>query len=207
VLALVLGLVLLWVVLAVLGGLGGGFYYYKVHGFAAGIGDGADSLAAITDTTPLRDTTAARTPAIHDSDSRPPRRSPESSATPAPLPTPPRPAAPAQSSDSARAGQAPRRETAPGDSGGIRIIGLPRGSTVMIDEKPVTEPVTRLPAGPHAVGVSAPRFNFYADTVVVRAGDTLELSPPLTAIGAPVPARRPSDARRSPRRRGPRCFG
>ena len=46
----------------------------------------------------------------------------------------------------------------------------------MIDEKPVTESVSRLPPGPHAVGVSAPRYNFYADTVTVRAGEETRLT-------------------------------
>jgi hypothetical protein len=78
-----------------------------------------------------------------------------------------------------------------GDSGGIRVVGLPRGSTVMIDEKPVSESVTRLAPGPHAVGVSAPRFNFYSDTIVVRAGEIAEVSPQLSPIGSPdLPRRR-----------------
>jgi len=76
------------------------------------------------------------------------------------------------------------------DSGAIRVVGLPRGSTVMIDEKPVSDAVTRLPPGPHAVGVSAPRFNFYMDTIVVRPGETAEVSPQLTPIGAPDLPRR-----------------
>jgi hypothetical protein len=77
------------------------------------------------------------------------------------------------------------------DSGGIRIVGLPRGSTVMIDERPVTEPVTRLAPGPHAVGVSAPRFNFYTDTFVVRPGEIQEITPSLSPIGSPeLPRRR-----------------
>src|SRR6476660_9215222 len=53
----------LWLVVAVLGGGGGAFYYYKAHGFATG-GETADSVSTVTDTTPLRDTTAARTPAL-----------------------------------------------------------------------------------------------------------------------------------------------
>jgi hypothetical protein len=77
-----------------------------------------------------------------------------------------------------------------GDSGGIRIIGLPRGSTVMIDEKPVTEPLTRLPPGLHALGVSAPRFNFFSDSVNVRPGEILEITPQLSPLGAPEPPRR-----------------
>jgi hypothetical protein len=57
---------------------------------------------------------------------------------------------------------------------------------VLIDERPVTEPVTRLPPGPHALAISAPRFNFFSDTIVIRAGDTLELTPQLSPIGAPA---------------------
>jgi hypothetical protein len=61
----------------------------------------------------------------------------------------------------------------------------------MIDEKPVSESVTRLAPGPHAVGVSAPRFNFYSDTIVVRAGEIAEVSPQLSPIGSPdLPRRR-----------------
>jgi hypothetical protein len=77
-----------------------------------------------------------------------------------------------------------------GDSGGIRIIGLPRGSTVMIDERPVSEPLTRVAPGPHALGVSAPRFNFFSDTVLVKPGETLEITPQLSAIGSPEPPQR-----------------
>jgi hypothetical protein len=70
----------------------------------------------------------------------------------------------------------------------VRLVGLPRGSTVLIDERPVTEPVTRLPPGPHALAISAPRFNFFSDTIIIRPGDTLALTPELTPIGAPSPA-------------------
>jgi hypothetical protein len=60
----------------------------------------------------------------------------------------------------------------------------------MVDERPVTEPITRLAPGPHAIAISAPRFNFYSDTIVVRPGQIQDLSPPLTAIGSPVLQRR-----------------
>jgi serine/threonine protein kinase len=172
----------LWVVLAVLGGGGGAFYYYRSQGFAPGIGADADSAASAADTTPFRDTTAARTPA------------PKADGTPAPsapaptlAPTPPRPPEPATRTVDSTSAPAP----VSGDSGGIRLVGLPRGSTVMIDEKPVSEPMTRLTPGPHAVGVSAPRFNFYSDTIVVRPGEIAEVSPQLTPIGSPdLPRRR-----------------
>jgi len=173
----------LWVVVAVLGGGGGAFYYYKSHGFAPGIGAAADSAASAADTTQLRDTTAARTPALKG-DSTPAM----AASAPAPMlaPAPPRPPAPAGTADSAST-----PDPVSGDSGGIRVVGLPRGSTVMIDEKPVSESMTRLTPGPHAIGVSAPRFNFYSDTIVVRPGEIAEVSPQLTPIGSPdLPRRR-----------------
>jgi hypothetical protein len=173
----------LWLVVAVLGGMGGAYYYYESRGFAAGTSATTDSAPAgiATDTTPLRDTTAASTPAIPTpSDSAP-------SAAPEPAP-PARPSAgpPVRSSD----------------SGGIRVIGLPRGSAVMIDGNPATEAVTRLAPGPHALGVSAPRFNFYSDTIVVRSGEITEVGPELTPIGEPQPERRRA-VRRDPCRPGP----
>jgi hypothetical protein len=173
----------LWIVLAVLGGGGGAYYYYKSHGFAAGADGAADSAATTAaDTTPFRDTTAARTPALSTDTSRAGAGAPPA---PAPVPTPSRPPVHARPADSARAS-----DPVTGDSGGIRVVGLPRGSTVMIDERPVSESVTRLPPGPHAIGVSAPRYNFYSDTILVRPGEITEISPPLTAIGSPEAPRR-----------------
>ena len=182
----------LWIVVAVLGGAGGAFYYYKARGFAPGPGVAEDSAGVATDTTALRDTTAASTPSLRDG-GRPAPVKPAAS-TPAPAapavpstPAPPRSSDPRGSDSSAEAPAA----VVSGDSGGIRVVGLPKGSTVMIDEKPVSETVTRLPPGPHAVGVSAPKFNFYADTVVVRPGEIAEVSPQLTPIGSPdLPKRR-----------------
>ena len=174
----------LWLVLAVLGGGGGGYYYYRSHGFARGAEDAPDSAATAADTVPRRDTTAARTPALPPDTARP------SPAAAVPAPSPARPPDPPRAGDSARPG-----DPVAGDSGGIRMVGLPRGSTVMIDEKPVSESVTRLPPGPHAVGVSAPRFNFYADTIVVRPGEITEVSPQLSPIGSPVLPRRQALAR------------
>jgi hypothetical protein len=75
---------------------------------------------------------------------------------------------------------------ASGDSGGVRLVGLPRGSTVLIDERPALDAVSNLPAGKHVLAISAPRFQFFTDTIVVRAGDTLELTPALLPVGAPA---------------------
>ena len=175
----------LWIVLAVLGGVGGAWYYYQARGFAAGpTAASADSAPPAPST--LVDTAGAQRPAdtavppptAAAPAAEPPAAAP--SATPAPTPRPrPQGAAAARPESTAP-------EPAPLDSGGIRLVGLPRGSTVLIDERQVTEPLTRLPPGPHALAISAPRFNFFSDTVVIRPGEVLELTPQLTPIGAPV---------------------
>ncbi|HET7240080.1 MAG TPA: protein kinase [Gemmatimonadales bacterium] len=179
----------IWVVLAVLGGIGGGFYYYQSRGFATGVGV-SDSTAVGT---PIADSSAAATPpdsapvAAKPSAPAPPRT--PAANTPRASP-PPVPASP--STGSGRAGTPAAR----GDSGAIRLIGLPRGSTVMIDEQPALEAVTRLSPGPHALAVSAPRFNFFTDTVTITPGDTLVLTPQLQPIGAPAAPPREAKASR-----------
>ena len=178
----------LWILLAVLGGVGGALYYFAVHGFApVGIAaEPADSVKAAGDTSRRVDSTVSQTVA-------PPRDTGASPNASSPPPAdsagvkPPR--------DSVAAGSAaPNDVVGPVDSGGIRLIGLPRGSTVMIDEQPITQALTKLPPGPHALAISAPRYNFYSDTIVVRPGAVEELTPQLTQIGAPLPTRR--EARR-----------
>ena len=69
------------------------------------------------------------------------------------------------------------------DSGAIKIVGLPAGSSVLIDGEPVNEAVTRLPVGRHTVGVSAPLHNFYEEVVQIVAGDLYELEPVLVRQG------------------------
>ncbi len=169
----------LWIVLAVLGGSGAGFYYYQSRGFAQG------PLADPVDTTPPAVApppadTAPATPAAATPDTvRPTTPPPAASAVPAPTPSPrPRPIRPAAESSP---------DPVATDSGAVRLIGLPRGSTVMIDEKTVTEPVTVLPPGQHALAISAPRFTFFSDSILIRPGDTLALTPQLTPLGAPAP--------------------
>jgi serine/threonine protein kinase len=176
----------LWVVLAVVGGGGGAFYYYKSHGFAPGQ-TAADSGASPGVGAGPADSTFAPLPPLAGDSTKArttPTTAPSSrssgSTSGAPLPTNPTGVPRGPASDSTR-----RPARVSGDSGGIRIVGLPRGSTVMIDEKPVTEPLTRVPPGPHALGVSAPRFNFYSDTVNVKPGEILEITPQLSPIGAP----------------------
>jgi serine/threonine protein kinase len=172
----------IWIVLAVLGGGGGAYYYYQARGFAAGptAAGAEDSVPAgvppasdtVTESRRAPDparTAAPAAPPVTESTTAPP--------APPPAPTPTRPPAASAAPDPVVA-----------DSGGIRLVGLPRGSTVLIDERPVVDPLTRLSAGPHAIAISAPRFNFYSDTIVVRPGEVLELTPQLTPIGAPAPA-------------------
>jgi len=173
----------LWVLLAVLGGAGGGVYYYKSRGFAQAAG----GLENPADSTGMRDSVGSGGP--------PGPVQVDSAAAIAPPP------APADSVPSAGTMgpalppvTAPTETTGPDisgpvDSGGIRLVGLPRGSTVMIDEKPVTQALTRLAPGPHALAISAPRYNFYSDTVVIRPGQVQEITPQLTQIGAPTPVR------------------
>jgi hypothetical protein len=79
------------------------------------------------------------------------------------------------------------------DSGGVRLTGLPRGSTVLLDERPVVDLVSVLPVGRHVLAISAPRFQFYTDTITIRAGDTLELTPALLPVGAPAATKPPPE--------------
>jgi serine/threonine protein kinase len=186
----------IWVVLAVLGGIGGGYYYYKSRGFATGVGLGVDSTG--TDGPPVGGSGVSR-----PADSAPVAAAPSApsvprttGATPPPATPPASPAPPVVTRPSTGAGRSAGAASALGDSGAIHLVGLPRGSTVMIDERPALEPVTRLSPGPHTLAVSAPRFNFFTDTVTIRARDTLELTPQLQPIGAPVPPQREAKAGR-----------
>lgn len=206
-----------WVLLAVLGGGGGALYYYAARGFVpaqALTAPGADSAAARDSL--ARQLAAAEREGIH-ADSQ--AASPAAAAFPVPpasvpVGVSPQPATSATAPESTghrsenaaaapASAPAPAPAPAPGragaaDSGGVRVVNLPRGSTVMIDEKPVTEAVTRLPPGPHSIGISAPLYNFYTDTVVVEPGKITEVSPPLTRLGAPAPLRRRPATRAAP---------
>jgi serine/threonine protein kinase len=179
----------LWILLAILGGAGGAFYYYKAQGFAPGKATAPpDSAAPVPGGSPRNDTMTAQAPRVSQ-ETTPPLPSP----TPGDTGT-----RSARRDSSAATGPASNEVVGPVDSGGIRLVGLPRGSTVLIDERPVTQAVTKLPPGPHALGISAPRYNFYSDTVVVRPGEIQELTPQLVPIGAPVPARGSGERRATP---------
>ena len=163
----------LWVLLAVLGGAGGALYYYKARGFAPGTGD------PLTDSAPAADSAPTPVPPSAGSD-----QAPAPAVTPPPLARDSSP--PSPPIEAPGAGDV----TGPVDSGGIRLSGLPRGSTVLIDEKPIAQALTRLAPGPHALAISAPRYNFYSDTIVIRPGQVQELAPQLTQLGTPAPATR-----------------
>jgi serine/threonine protein kinase len=174
----------LWVVLTILGGAGGAFYYYHSRGFAAGQAAAVDSVSSPSSSPASADSgPAPRAPAGADTLAAQPVPAPASRTSPPPVraaePVRPKVAVPPAGKDSV-----------PVDSGGVRFVDLPRGSMVMVDERPVTEPVTRLPPGPHAIAISAPRFNFYSDTIVIRPGETQDVSPTLTPMGSPALQRR-----------------
>ena len=203
------GLGWLWLVLAIAGGVGGAAYYYSKRGFApfaaAAAADSvavADSLRALP---PPVDSGTAPSPApsgtaATKTDPAAPR-SGAASASPPPATRPPATRPPA-----ARPAAGPPVALPAGDSGGVRLVGLPRGSTVLIDERPVVDPITVLANGPHVLAVSAPRFQFFSDTIVVRGGDTLELTPQLQPIGAPTPPATASpEPQPAPARRAARC--
>jgi len=169
----------LWVLLAVLGGAGGALYYYKARGFAPGTGDPPTDSAPAADSTPAPTTPAPPPAGAGD-------QAPAPAVTPPPIARDSSPPSPTPPTEAAGAGDV----TGPVDSGGIRLSGLPRGSTVLIDEKPIAQALTRLAPGPHALAISAPRYNFYSDTIVIRPGQVQELAPQLTQLGTPAPATR-----------------
>ncbi len=185
------GLGWLWLLLAIGAGVGGAFYYYSKRGFAPFAAAVGDSALASTDSARIADSLSAGVAAAADSSPRgspgPPPAASESTA-------PPKAAAPAPAPPAGRPAARPAADPPPlppsGDSGSVRLVGLPRGSTVLIDERPVVDPTTRLSVGSHVLAISAPRFQFFTDTIVIRAGDTLELTPELQPVGI---AARPSE--------------
>jgi hypothetical protein len=167
----------LWGVLAVLAVGGGGYYYLAARGFAPGRQSARDSTA---DATPPPTAAAPAAPAESARTDSAPRSTVASHDSAAPVDT-------ARAAATPRVGGADTAARPVTDSGAIRVVGLPPGSVVTIDERPVSDPVTRLPVGRHALGISAPRHQFYLDTVAVTVGQVTEVRPTLARIGAPVP--------------------
>jgi serine/threonine protein kinase len=190
----------LWILLLVgMLGAGGFFYFRSISGDSTPAAAGATKDSTTDSTT--RSTTLGADSARGDTSKTAATPAPPSPAAPAPPPataTSPKPEStppPAASPSSPRPGRADTTAhaeappVAAADSGGIRVMNLPRGSSVLIDEQPVTEPETRLPAGRHVLAISAPQHNFYTDTIVVQPGKMTEVSPQLTRLGAPVAAK------------------
>jgi serine/threonine protein kinase len=171
-----------WAVIALLGGGAGAVYYYQARGFAPRDAVAADSVKAPADAgaAPRADTAGAIPQPPDPVRSAPPASSGSAGGAAGPAPAPP-----------------PVPPVAAPESGAVRVVNLPRGSSVLINERPVTEPVTRLPAGPHVIAISAPRFQFHAETVRVEAGQVLEVRPTLTPLGE-APQRRQQVAQRTP---------
>jgi hypothetical protein len=90
-------------------------------------------------------------------------------------------------------------EPVSGDSGVLQFTSLPPRTQVFIDGRPVTQPGAgiRLPAGWHELGVSAPGFLLFTDSVKIEAARTLVVSPNLSPSNSPAPAAgSPADMRR-----------
>jgi len=77
-----------------------------------------------------------------------------------------------------------------GPPGFLRIVGLPRGTTVMVDDQAPDSTPIRLNPGPHIVAISAPLYLFYVDTVDVVSAMELTLAPNLTPVGEPLRTQR-----------------
>ncbi len=157
-----------WLVLGMVALGGGGWWFWQQSKQKEAERSSAEAPVPANDSAApsVTDSLAATTPTTRP-DSQPQRR-PDSvaAATPTLVQTPP-----------------------PRDSGALKVVGLPIGSSVLIDGEPAIETVTKLPIGRHAVAISAPRFRFYQDTVEISANQQLDLTPVLTPLGAPLPPR------------------
>ena len=91
----------------------------------------------------------------------------------------------------AAAQAAPERPPAPvsTDSGTLQFTPLPSGTALYIDSRVETRVGSgiRLPAGWHEIGISAPGFALYIDSVRIEPGRTVTLSPNLSASNSPTP--------------------
>jgi hypothetical protein len=75
------------------------------------------------------------------------------------------------------------------DSGSLQFTPLPSGTVLFVDSRQVTQGggSLRLPAGWHEIGVSAPGYSLYIDSVRIEAGRVSTLAPNLSATTAPAP--------------------
>jgi serine/threonine-protein kinase len=83
------------------------------------------------------------------------------------------------------------RATDPADSGvgTLQLTPLPLRTQVFMDSRPVTQPGAgiRLNAGWHEIGISAPGYLLYTDSVHIEAGKITQLTPVLSATNTPAP--------------------
>jgi len=75
------------------------------------------------------------------------------------------------------------------DSGTLQFTPLPSGTALYIDSRVETRVGSgiRLPVGWHEIGISAPGFALYIDSVQIEPGRTVTLSPNLSATNSPAP--------------------
>ena len=169
-----------WVLFLALLGMGGaGGWWYTQQQASASVAPIETESLAPPEGDPLPDTTFGAL----TGDSGGPARAPAPVATAESIVAGP---APAQ----AVAGAAPTPSSpAPmsSDSGSLKIVGLPAGSSVLVDGEPVNATVTRLMVGKHVVAISAPLHNFYEEQLEIVAGDLFELEPVLVKQGTVVP--------------------
>ncbi len=74
--------------------------------------------------------------------------------------------------------------------GFLRLRNLPPRSNVLIDSRPVLQAGTdiRLSAGWHELGITAPGFALYTDSIKIESGRTLAFGPNLSASRGTTPA-------------------
>ncbi len=172
----------IWIVggLLLLGGGAGAAYHLKVGPFAGAV---ADSAGTAADT--LGVATAPQVGAVAAADSDGPAVVSADTGPTAVI-----------AAGGAAAGDPPpvvvygAPRPVPAESGGLKIVGLPRGTTVMIDQMAATEAITRLAAGRHELMISAPLHQWHRDTVLIRANEVTEYRPQLVRLGEPVRAAR-----------------
>jgi serine/threonine-protein kinase len=85
-----------------------------------------------------------------------------------------------------------------GDSGGLRLSGLPRGTRVLVDEIPATSATIKLTPGRHVLAISAPRFQFFADTIDIAPGVILDMKPTMIPLSGMLQQRRQQRAATTP---------
>ena len=166
----------LWVLaLLLIAGGAGGVYAAKRAGLIGAVADSTHKVGA--------DTAVA----THDSVSGPaavPAPSKDSTSAPVTTPVAVAPVTP------------PHHDTAPSspppppkDSGTLRVMGLPQGSSVMVDTKTMLETQIKLATGSHELAIVAPGYDFYKDTIIIITNQELQVTPDLVRIGQGMRAR------------------